>query len=831
MKLQETAGCNVWIYALANALLAVFLVLFSVPTLFAAQPAGQANIQLTDAEKEWLTKHQRIQVGIMDAWPPLNYIDQNRTPKGIGVDYLAALNKRLGGALVPVPAPFKQNYDRVLNRQLDAIMDITQRPDRETVFTFTRPYIVISHVIVGRKGDYYFRTEKDLAGKTIALERGFHNVTYFKKNYPAVNIREYASTAEALDAVSRAEVDAYAGNRAVVIHLIEKELLNNLRLMGKLTEPKSILQIGVQKEQSLLASILDKALASLSVDEERAILQKWLLESRHSLDLTDAEKAWLKAHPNIRVALDPAWAPVEFLDEYGIPQGIAADYIKKIEDLLGIFFDIAKGQDWQSLVEGIKKRNLDMFSSLLRTEEGEDYLGFTDSYLSLPIGIFTRQDAQYITSMNELVGKKIAVIKSHAAERFLKSKHPDLKLLPFTSIVDALQKLAQGDVDAVVDSTITTGYYLNKLGLTNIKLAGETPYHYELSMGIRSDWPELLSILNKAFRTMPESEHNAVYSKWTSLKQDSKIDYSLIWKIVAGALVVLALLAFWNRRLGSEISIRKQAEASLQASRSELINIVADLNIKKEELEAANNKLKDLDRLKSMFLASMSHELRTPLNSIIGFTGIIIQGLAGPLNEEQAKQLGMIRGSANHLLSLINDILDISKIEAGEMALSQDTCDMHLVIKKVVQSTQPLADKKGLSLLADIGPGIGTIISDMRRIEQIMLNLLSNAIKFTEKGKVRIECSSEGDRIVVSVADEGIGIREEDIPGLFTAFYQVDTGLSRRYEGTGLGLSICKRLIELLGGEIWVKSEWGKGSSFGFSLPVVKKAGTDKGDV
>ncbi|MDO9042613.1 MAG: transporter substrate-binding domain-containing protein, partial [Desulfocapsaceae bacterium] len=620
---------------IAGILLVVLLVLFSGPRSIAAQADGQADIQLTDAEREWLAQHPRIQIGIMDAWPPLNYLDQNKNPQGIGVEYLAAVNKRLGNALVPVSAPFKESYDWVLNRQLDALMDISQRLDREALFTFTRPYIVISHVIVGRKGGDYFKSEQDLTGKTIALERGFHNITYFKTNYPGVIIQEYDSTSEALDAVSRGEVDAYAGNRAVVIHLIEKELLNNLRLMGKLTEPKSVLQIGVQKELPLLASILDKALASLTIDEERVIRQKWLQESNPGLDLTEAEQAWIKAHPSIRVALDPAWAPIEFLDQHGIPQGISADYLQKIGELLGVRFDVAKGQDWPGLVEGVKSHNLDMFSSLLRTEERATYLGFTDSYLSLPIGIFTRQDAPYITSMGELVGKKIAIIKGHALEQILKSKHPELQLCPSSSTVTALQKLTQGEMDAVVDSTISTGYSLSQLGMANIKLAGEIPYRYDLAMGVRSDWPELVPILNKALRAIPESEQSAIYSKWTSRQPEQKVDYALIWKIVAWALVVVLLFALWNRRLGREIDIRKQAEVQLQASQQDLIKSVEELNLKTEELESANHKLKDLDRLKSMFIASMSHELRTPLNSIIGFTGMTLQGLSGDLNEEQ----------------------------------------------------------------------------------------------------------------------------------------------------------------------------------------------------
>jgi signal transduction histidine kinase len=238
------------------------------------------------------------------------------------------------------------------------------------------------------------------------------------------------------------------------------------------------------------------------------------------------------------------------------------------------------------------------------------------------------------------------------------------------------------------------------------------------------------------------------------------------------------------------------------------------------ELETAMEKAQEADRLKSAFLAAMSHELRTPLNSIIGFTGILLQNLVGPLNDEQTKQLGMVRDSAQHLLSLINDVLDISKIEAGQLELALETFDVRESIDKVIKTTTPMAEKKDLDLTVRIAPDIGRIVSDRRRVEQILINLVTNAVKFTEKGHVCVECRQMDTELECSVLDSGIGIKAEDMGKLFKAFQQVDTGLTRRYEGTGLGLSICKKLVEMLGGTIRVDSQWGTGSTFTFTLPL-----------
>lgn len=241
------------------------------------------------------------------------------------------------------------------------------------------------------------------------------------------------------------------------------------------------------------------------------------------------------------------------------------------------------------------------------------------------------------------------------------------------------------------------------------------------------------------------------------------------------------------------------------------------------ELFRAKEAAEEADRLKSAFLAAMSHELRTPLNSIIGFTGIMLQGIVGPLNEEQRKQLGMVKDSSRHLLSLISDVLDISKIEAGQLEVAIEPFNMCEAIKKVVKTLTPMAEKKGLALVAEIAPEVNHIVSDQRRVEQILINIINNALKFTEKGEVRVECRIRNRWIETRVVDSGIGIKPEDMGKLFKEFQQIEIGLTRRYEGSGLGLSICKKLIEILGGEIRVVSEWGLGSTFTCTLPMEKE--------
>ena len=257
----------------------------------------------------------------------------------------------------------------------------------------------------------------------------------------------------------------------------------------------------------------------------------------------------------------------------------------------------------------------------------------------------------------------------------------------------------------------------------------------------------------------------------------------------------------------------------LTRTNNELANLQRELARANMELEAARKRAQRADQMKSAFLATLSHELRTPLNSIIGFAGILLQGLPGPLNAEQAKQLRIVQSSARHLVLLVNDTLDISKIEAGELAIHAARFDLRVSVAKVIAVVEPLAVAKGLGLHAVVAPEAGEMIGDARRVEQVLLNLLGNAVKFTTVGDVRLSVRHVGQSVQMRVTDSGVGIAATDIDTIFEPFQQLDDGLARNHDGTGLGLSISARLARLMGGSIEVASEPEAGSTFIFSLP------------
>ena len=247
-------------------------------------------------------------------------------------------------------------------------------------------------------------------------------------------------------------------------------------------------------------------------------------------------------------------------------------------------------------------------------------------------------------------------------------------------------------------------------------------------------------------------------------------------KLQAGDLTARAGAPYAHDEIGAVASEFDLALAAIEELKTNLEIRVAQ---RAAQLALGKARAESADRLKSTFLATLSHELRTPLSSIIGFTGILIQELAGPLNPEQAKQLGMVQASARHLLALINDVLDISKIEAGQLDVARQPFDLRASIAKVLGIVAPLAEKKGLALRTGIAPGLGEVIGDARRFEQVLLNLFSNAIKFTERGEIAFTAALDGASAILRVTDSGIGIKPQDMQALFQPFRQIDDGLAR----------------------------------------------------
>lgn len=1217
--------------------------------------------QLNESEKAWLKEHKVIVLGGEANWPPIEFISPEGVHKGLASEYLKLLEQRLGIRLKVLGAfPWAAMLDKVKKKQLAGMACIARSKERESYLRFTKPYFYCPYMIFTRRDYPVIRSLADLSGKTMAVENRFYLHDRLKEQYPQIKLLPVNDTISALKAVAQGKAQAYVGNLLVAEYLIKRLSLNELKIACTPPWPGTQLRIGIRRDWPQLVSILNKTLDTITSEEQYEINSKWLTPASQGLwqtgilALTPKERSWLEYHRKVRLGIDPNWPPFEFFDQQGNYAGMASDYVAIMAKKLGIAMAPVPGLTWDQAISQAKAGKVDVFPCISQTPERSKFLNFSKPYLTFPMVIVTTIDAPFVAGLNGLQGKSVAVGQGYSSHELLAKNHPGLKLKPVSDIKGGLRLVSQGKFEAFVGNLGAITYHMRELGLTNLKIASATPYSFDLRFGVRKDWPEMVGILNKCLDDISPQQKTEIHNAWIAMRFEHGVDWPYVWRMVAAivavSVLIMFLILYWNTRLQRAVRQRRQAEEALSKSESQLRALVessadtiiavdperrflncnpafsnqmgysyqevigqsvrlihpddesferfgrevypriksdgywrgewvyrrkdgnllpmetvisawrgkggmvegfvavsrditerklaeeearnserrladiidflpdatfvvdsqgvvvswnrameeltgipaaemlgqgdyahalpfygekrpmlidlisdwdetyrehylsltrageclvsesffpdwgeggmylsgiaamlydasgtavgaiesvrditelkkiqlalesarqelenrvaertaeletavnalrdeiterqqiedslrkseeehravldaspnciiaydrdgksiyvnpaftrifgwtqdevigrridfvpenkkaetlkaieeiyaieggvysfesqrytksgeiidvsisaaifldakgapmgmlvnlADISERKRneeelrkyrqeleqlvedrtaELEVAMEKAQEADRLKSAFLASMSHELRTPLNSIIGFTGIILQGLVGPLNEEQTKQMGMVQHSARHLLSLINDVLDISKIEAGQLKVEYAEFDMAQLIKEVESGLKPLADQKGLVLECRLAPEVGKIICDQRRVQQILINLLNNAIKFTDQGGVYLDCDLHNGILITQVRDTGIGIRPEDLHNLFKPFRQIETGLSRRYEGTGLGLNICKRLVDLLGGEIWAESGGsGEGSTFSFTLPV-----------
>lgn len=469
-----------------------------------------ANFQdkLTIEEKNWLDNQKIITIGAMDNWAPINFLDYNNEASGIGASIVEILNKKLNSKLQINSGSWNTIYEKTKNGEINAILDITPKKEREDFFYFTKPYLQIPHVIVSRTEQKIFLSLMDLNEKTVALEKGVGTILDLQKNFPLINIKTFENTTLALDAVSRGFADAYIGNRAVVNYKIKEELLENLKIDSIDTSRKpAILTIGVSKNYPLLFSILEKAMEEITASDWDEIKTKWegkVSDNSSSLDskinFSNEEKVWLKENPIIKYAGNPNYMPFESFDSFGNHIGIIAEHLSLIEKAIGIKFEKIKTDSFSKTLEKVKENKVDIFSNYWKIEE------FENTHISVPIGIKTpivisgkkNKNKDFIISLSQLKNEKIAVIKDFFYLKEIYKNYPNLNYIEVESAEKALLGVSSGIYDLALCSLPLATYTISSLGLINVEIIGKTDTYMQLSFFIRKDEVIFKNILEKA---------------------------------------------------------------------------------------------------------------------------------------------------------------------------------------------------------------------------------------------------------------------------------------------------------------------------------------------
>lgn len=523
--------------------------------------------------------------------------------------------------------------------------------------------------------------------------------------------------------------------------------------------------------------------------------------------LTQEEKEFIREHPVIRLGVDPTFVPYEFIDTDGQYKGIAADYVALICEKTGLQMEVAQGLTWTEAYERAVQGQLDVLPCVGQTTERERYFLFSDTYFTFQRAIFINENNKDIRSFENLSGKTIAVQMNSSHHSYM-TQFSDLKLSLYPTVEAALRAVSNGTEIAFVGNLATSSYLAKSLGISNLKYvpieikAGDLSQ--SLHFAVRKDWPELVSIINKALSSITKQQRTEINNHWIDV--EGAFDYSYVLRVIgaAGLIIVGVLLVsyFWIIRLRKEVAKRRKAQD--------------ELTIAKEEAISAN-------QVKSLFLARMSHEIRTPLNAILGMAYLMKKT---DLTATQSMYLDKLTQASRNMLGTINDILDFSKIEAGKITIEKVPFDLDKILQRMIIIESVKVEEQGIELSVEKNADVPSMfLGDPLRIEQILLNLVNNAVKFTEQGSVRVHISADAARDAVRivtfvVSDTGIGMTQEQLEHLFIPFDQGDSSISRRFGGSGLGLSIVQCLTDLMGGQITVESETGRGSSFTVELPL-----------
>jgi polar amino acid transport system substrate-binding protein len=770
-----------------------------------SQPEGPI-IQLTVEEKKWLaTNTLPLKIGNEIDWPPFDFVEDGQ-PRGYSIDVVRVLAEKLGISVEFINGySWAEMLEMFHQGKLDVLPCIYETVERRKTMVFTEEYAVNPSVLIVNKNSSDIFKLSDLGGRKVAVIEGYATTAALKERHPEIKRVLTKNALEGLQKVSLGEADAFIESFGVVSYIMQKHFIPDIKIVGDsyLKVPEETeLHMAVLKDDEILRDILQKGLDAITADELQEIRARWMpisissLKPDERLELTDAERKWLAQHSDIRLGDDFARPPFVFEDDKGNFSGISSGYLAAISERLAIKIRTVRGLSWPQVLEQVKSGGVDILPAVVRTAEREKFLNFTKPFISFPIVVATLKKGLFVDSLSDLKGLRVGVIKGHITHNLLETEHPDLELTTFENLADGLLSLDNQKVDAFVDNLGSIIYQIDKQGLENIKIAAPTDYRFELSIGVRKDWPELARLLDKALDTIDDKERTAIKNTWMAIEVKFGLDVKTIltWAVpIAISVIMIIFIGFiWNRRLSDEVIERKRAE----------------------------KKAEEATKAKSEFLANMSHEIRTPMNAIIGMAHL---ALKTDLSAKQYDYLKKVDSSAKSLLGIINDILDFSKIEAGKLDMESVDFQLEDTLDNISTLIGIKTQEKGLELLFKTDPSLPTaLVGDPLRLGQILINLSNNAVKFTDTGEIVI-CTKlvkkDEDQVTLefSVRDTGIGMTAEQAAKLFQPFMQADSSTTRKYGGTGLGLTISKRLVEMMGGEIWVESEQGRGSTFCFT--------------
>ena len=758
---------------------------------------------------------QTIRVGSFE--DTFNYVGKNGVRQGYGYELMQALAGYTGWKFEYVKCDWSNCFDKLENGEIDIMGDISYTDERAQKMLFPEEpmgeekYILYADLSNLDIGTYDF---KFMDGKRVGV---------LMDTEPEIMLTEWENKngihTEHVNVNNDDDVEKKLANHEIDCFVsLEESLWSEQGISSVTTIGKSGIYFAINKERSDIKTELDYAMRQLEQDSPffKADLYKQYFTLAYNQSLTGEEKSWLEEHGSIRIGFlnnDPAIFSMD--EETGKLNGMLAEYISYAKDCLGnqrLKFGIQEYDDYNEMLRALQDHEIDMIFYVGRNPDLAEKKGYTLTNTAWTYSLMAVTDEKYF---NENEAYSVAVVKEHEAlKQHIAFSYPHWKLIDCDSLADATDMVLHQKADCFLMGTSQALKYDNNRDFKSIPLTKTM----EACFAVRGGEGTLLSILNKTLKTMPSDMLTSTLAIYDSTADkvtfyDFVKDNMLAFFATAGffGLSIIAIILVFLRK-----ARKAEAAAKLAANDTQKLN---------DKLEIALKKAEDASLAKTRFLNNMSHDIRTPMNVILGYAQLMEDELKGKDMPETSEHLEKLKQSGNLLLSIINNVLDMAKIESGKMEINENYGRLGAIRQSLFEIFEDEAKKKNLALHYTINVEHEHILTDTTKVKEIFVNILGNAIKYTPPGGSvimsvdELPCNEPGYIIVRNrVSDTGIGMSEDFLTEIFEAFTREQNTTKSKIAGTGLGMSIVKKYVDLLGGTIEVESELGKGSTFTVTL-------------
>ncbi|MDF7809056.1 transporter substrate-binding domain-containing protein [Pontiellaceae bacterium B12219] len=522
--------------------------------------------QFTVKERQWMNENPSLQIVADKDGTPYSYINQ----RGEFVGILAEIFNRFE-AMTSINISIEpKTYEKIVNdikageQVVITGFDPPDYPAYTNSYTKSQDVTFLPFALFSLKNrDPKAFSPEHISDKKIAVVKGWDPAHPALLALGDCEVVYTENDLESINMVLQGRADALFEISAITTSRINDNSISELRMV-KISPFGLPISIFTHNDSGPLHAIFEKVLTSFSSEERAALLKKWEinLEDPHyrllAMELTETEREWILEHSEVKYGIDPDWNPMEWQSASGEPRGLSSDYLALLKDYLGIKFTYVPAESWSETIRNIKTGKIDMVPCIAIIEERKSFLRYTPSYLNLGVKIYVNEDANYIRSLSELKGKRLAMAANHAIVDLIRCDFPEIIIVEVDTLQDAVKALADRTVDALASDMLTTGHAINSLSIHSLKIGGDTPYTYNLAVGIRADDPVLASIISKALNIIPFSKREHIYSQWAPLNP-AKPDYSIIWKIGIPLFILLLAAVSWSGLLKREVNRRTAA--------------------------------------------------------------------------------------------------------------------------------------------------------------------------------------------------------------------------------------------------------------------------------